>query len=431
MKKTIIIIIILLFGVALFIGLSLLKEAPPEKSGELLRTLITLPLKKTTITPKVKEYAMVNSLQAITIKAEVSGKVIYCGHGTEDGVLVKKGEVLVEIEKRDYEIAKQTMEAALEILNADAKQMVQNIKDLKDMLVTIKEDYELEKINYERKKLLFEKKVYSKNEVEQAMQAMSRRKKMYIEAGNALSKQTFLLEATKAKIKQAKAKLDQANLNIERASIKSPIDGRISGCSIELGEYLNIGEQICAVINDKQPSLKVPVNADDALKILEVKPDTQYWLKAPDHIKATIQWLRSPESCKWNAKIARVENYSRNTDTITILVIPTDYCGNGDLSFPLLPGMFCKVTFYGAPLDNAFKIPFSALQFNDNVFTVDADGILHRNKVTPFSVEGDQVIILSGLPDNQSVVIQQLPRGLAEGMKVKAMNIDSQKEEKK
>jgi RND family efflux transporter MFP subunit len=429
MKNILIIVFVLLLGAAAFVGLSLLKKAPPEKSGEQLRTLITLPLKKTTITPKVEEYAMVTSLQAIALKAQVSGKIVYCGHGTEDGVLVKKGDVILEIEKRDYEIAKQTMEAAIEILKADSKQMSQNIKDLKEMLATIKEDYELEKINYERKKFLFDKKVYSKNEVEQAMQSMSRRKKMYIEAGNALSKQTFLLEATKAKIKQADAKLDQANLNIERASIKSPIDGRIKNCNIELGEYLNVGTQICTVINDQQPSLKVPVNADDALKILEVKPDAHYWLKAPNHIKATIQWLRSPESCKWAAKIARVENYNRDTDTISILVVPTKYCGDTNSPFPLLPGMFCKVIFDGMPLKNAFKIPFSALQFNDNVFTVDSNGILHRNKVTPFSVEGDQVIILSGLPENQSVVIQQLPRGLAEGMQVKAMNVDLEKKE--
>jgi RND family efflux transporter MFP subunit len=430
MKKVIIIIVILLSGVGIFIGLSLLKEAPPEKSEELLRTLMTLPLKKTTITPRVEEYAMVTSLQAITIKAQVSGKVIYCGPGTEDGVLVKKGDVLVEIDKRDYEIAKQTMEAALEILKADSKQMLQNIKDLKDMLTTIKEDYDLEKINYNRKKGLFEKEVYSKNEVEQAMQAMARKKKMYIEAGNALSKQTFLLEATKAKIKQATAKLDQANLNIERASIKSPIDGRIRNCSIELGEYLNIGEKVCSVINDQQPSLKVPVNAADAMKILEVKPDTRYWLKAPGYIKATVQWLRSPESCRWDAKIARIESYNRDTDTISILVVPTEYSGNGNSSFPLLPGMFCRVTFSGAPLKNSFKIPFSALQFDDNVFTVDPEGILHRNKVIPFSVEGDQVIVLSGLPENHSVVVQQLPRGLAEGMKVKGMNIGDEENSK-
>ena len=423
MKKILIVVVLIIGGVGAFFALSALKEPPPEKSNEVLRSLITEQLQKEDVTPKVAEFAVVTSLQSIAIKSEVSGKVILCSHLAEDGMLVKKGDILVEIDKRDYIIAKQEAEAALDILKADAKQITQSINDLKEMLATAKEDYELEQKNYNRKKELFDKKVYSKTELEVAMQMMSRRKKIFIEAANSLSKQTFLLEATKAKIKQADAMLDKAELDIKRATVRAPISGRIMECNVEEGEYLSVGEKLCTVVNDQQPSLKVPVNADDALKILKIYPGKDQWLKAPDNIKVTIEWLRNPGSCRWSAHIARVESYNRKTDTVSILVVPDKYSGDLKDSFPLLPGMFCKVTFYGKELSGVFKIPFSALQFNDNVFTVDNNGILHRYKVSPFSVEGDKVIILSGLPEGHSVVIQQLPRGLSEGMRVKGSSL--------
>ncbi len=425
MKKIFIILIILCSGIGLFFALSLLKKSPPKKDGDMLRTLRTAPLVREDITPKLEEFAVVTSLQEISIKSEVNGKVIHCSNITEDGVLVKKGDILIEIDKSDYNIAKQEAEAALAILKADAEQMKQNIKDLTDMLETSKEDYELEKVNSKRIKDLFEKSVYSKNELEKSMQLLYQKKNKHIAAGNVLSKQKFMLEATLAKIKQADAMLDKAKLNIRRSTIKAPISGRIINCNIEEGEYLNVGEKICTVVNDAQLSLKVPVNTDEALKVLKIYPGKTSWLRAPKNIDVTIQWLRNPDSCKWDAKIARIENYNRKTDTISILVVPVKYCGSSDSSYPLMPGMFCKVTFSGKPLKGAFQIPFSALQFNDNVYTVDQDSILHRYTVKVFAVNDDQVIILAGLPENQSVVIQQLPRGLAEGMKIKAMNVEN------
>ncbi len=431
MKKIVIIIVILCCGGLAFLALSLLQKAPPEKAGEMLRTLITAPLERGNITPHLEEFAVVSSLQEIAIKSEVNGKVIYCSQLTEDGVLVSKGDILVEIDKRDYEIAKQEAEAALAILKADAEQMKQNIKDLADMLETSKEDYGLEEAKHKRIKELFDKGVYSQNELEKAMQVLSQKKNQHISASNILSKQKFMLEATLAKIKQADAMLDRAKLNITRSTIKAPISGRITECDIEEGEYLNVGKKTCTVVNDSHLSLKVPVNTDEALTILKIFPGNTSWLKAPEDIKVTVQWLRNPDTCKWDAKIARIENYNRKTDTISILVVPSEYSGSRDRLYPLMPGMFCKVIFSGKQLKGAFKIPFSALQFNDNVYTVDKESVLHRYKVKIFATDDDQVIILSGLPDDHSVVIQQLPRGLAEGMKIKAMNIQNTAEEKR
>ena len=413
-----------MLGAAAFLGFSLLKHPPPEKGGEMLRSLMTAPLRRETVVPTVREFAEVKSLEDVVIKAEVSGKVVFCGRGTEDGVLVKKGELLLEIESADYKIAKRQAEAELAILESDAKRAEVDIKDLEEVLSETKDDYALEKSNYDRVKELFDKQVVSKSELERAEQFISRKKKLYIEAGNVLSKRKFDLEVTRAKIKRAQAALAQAELNIERTRVKSPIDGRVDKCDIEVGEYLGVGRAICHVVNDALPALDVPVNADDALRILGVRPDKERWLEAPKHVTATVKWLRYPKLCAWKSDIVGIEDYDRKTDTLKIRVAPVEYQGSDKSPFPLLPGMFCEVVFQAPPLEGAFKIPFSALQFDNNVFTVDSEGILHRHKVEPFQIEGDTVIIRSGLPEGESVVIQQLPRGLAAGMKVKAARLD-------
>ena len=379
-----------------------------------------LPLESETVIPKVAEFAVIRSLDEISLRAQVTGKIVFCGEVAEDGINVKEGDVIIEIEKDDYRIAKHQAEAELDILKAEAGKTKKTIQDVTEMLAVMKEDYDLEKINYERSKKLYDSKVYSRSEVERAQQSMSRRKKLYIEMSNLLSKNKFALESIKANTKKAEALLEKAELNLKRASIKAPIDGRIGNCNVEVGEYVVIGQEICTVTDDKKPSLRVPVDATEASAILKITPGKKYWLEAPDNVKVTVAWVKKPEICKWNAVVTRIENYDSATDTLRILVTPTKYSGSRNYPFPLLPGMFCKVTFYGQPIENAFRIPFSALQFGNHVFTVNQDGILHRHKVKPFSIEGDEVIILSGLPEDEQVVIQQLPRGLIHGMKVKA-----------
>ena len=423
-KSSMLVLAILLLGAGVFTLLWKLRVPPPNKRSELLRSLITRPLRRETVVPEAGEFAVVSSLEDVELKAQVAGKVVFCGRGAEDGTLVGKGEVLARIEDTDYVIAIDEANAEIAILEADAKRAATDIKDLEKMAARMKDDYELEKANYERSKTLFEKNVFSRSELERAEQAMSRRNNVYIESANALSRRKFDLEATKAKIKRAKATLREAKANLDRTIIRSPIDGRVDQCDVEIGEYLGVGKVVCHVVNDSKPKLDVPVNADDALKILGVRPDAQHWLRIPKGVKASASWLRYPGTCAWDMEIIGVKNYDRETDTLKIRVVPLSYCGNAKSAFPLLPGMFCSVVFKGAPIKNAFKIPFSALQFDDNVFTIDKDGILRRHHVKPFSVEGDHVIVLDGLPEGELVVVQQLPRGLVAGMKVKAAVFD-------
>ena len=415
---------IMLVGGGVFALLVVLRQPPPNKKVETLRSLTAIPLRKEDVIPSVREFAVVSSLENVELKAQVAGKVVFCGRGTEDGALVKKGELLTRIEGLDYTVAVERAEAELAILESDAKRAETDIKDLMAMTAEIKGDYELEKDNYERAKMLFDKHVFAKSEYERAAQSVSRRKKIYIETANALSKRKFDLEAIRARIKRAKASLKESKANLDRASVKAPISGRVDKCDIEVGEYLNVGKVICHVVNDAKPMLDVPVNADDALKILGVRPDKEHWLSIPGNVKAVARWLRGPDICAWNLEVVGVEDYDRATDTLKIRVVPSKYRGSSERSFPLLPGMFCEVVFRGAPLKGVFKVPFSALQFGNSVFTIDGDGVLHRHEVKPFHIEGDRVIILSGLPEGESVVVQQLPRGLVAGMKVHAALVD-------
>jgi membrane fusion protein, multidrug efflux system len=63
---------------------------------------------------------------------------------------------------------------------------------------------------------------------------------MAISRSNALTAQ--------ARVKQAKAVLEQAELNLQYTQVKAPVDGLVSQRKIELGQYVQIGQPLLALV---------------------------------------------------------------------------------------------------------------------------------------------------------------------------------------
>jgi membrane fusion protein (multidrug efflux system) len=110
----------------------------------------------------------------------------------DDNYVVKKGELLVQIDPRDYEVALHSAQAA----------------------------YDKAKSDYDRDTAL---------------------------AGSmAISKQD--LDTTHAAFDEASAQLDQAKLNLEYTRITAPVDGRITRKDVEPGDYIQTGQTLFSIV---------------------------------------------------------------------------------------------------------------------------------------------------------------------------------------
>jgi RND family efflux transporter MFP subunit len=421
LKTTILALAPLLAGIGVYLLLISMKTPPPKKADNVLRTLKALPLVKKETTPKIIGYATVTPSSDIQISAEVNGKVVFCNKTLSNGCNVKKGTILIKIEKEDYEIAVNQATALADALVADTERTSRNIEDLEKLLRLAKQDFSLEEKNYNRVKDLFKKKVTSQSEVERARQVMARRNKVLIEMSNTHAKAKFNLRILNSRVKDAKAKLKQAKLNLSRTTITAPLSGRIDNCAVDKDEYLKAGQPVCSIKVDVAPELSVSINSRDFATILNIIPDTEvHWFNIPKDMKVTAFWMEAPLQCRWTMSVSRVIRYNPSTDTIAVLIAAKSYAGSNKKIYNLIPGMFCEVVFEAPPI-KAYRIPFVSLQLGDNVYTIDDTGTLHRNHVTPFHIEGDSVLIRTGLPNGEMVVAQPLPRGLVAGMKVKAV----------
>lgn len=209
-----------------------------------------------------------------TISSKVPGTVRYVF--VNDNQFVKKGDVLVEIDTRDFDIkvkevssgldaestrlselryrldtarqqfeeikaSVETAKANLDLQEANLRQAESDMKRAEDLLkedVIPKERYEKTKTGYD----------VSLAQIKAAKENLKQAEARLV-TQSALIKQTEAsLEPQKALIRQREASLSAAELNLSYTKVQAPTDGYITRKSVETGNQVQPGQPLLAVV---------------------------------------------------------------------------------------------------------------------------------------------------------------------------------------
>ena len=210
-----------------------------------------------------------------TIAAKVRGTVkrIY----VDDNQLVKKGDVLLEIDPVDYEVMMNEAssvlrqeESKLAEINAKIEASKRKLSELNASMKSEKADLELEQaklklaeIDFNRAKNLYEKEAIPKERYDNAQTgydvAVSRVKAqaeqlkqavMAVETQKALIKQVEASRPPQVSVIKAKeAQLKAAELNYGYTRIYAPSDGHLTKKNVEIGNQIQVDQPLMAVVS--------------------------------------------------------------------------------------------------------------------------------------------------------------------------------------
>jgi RND family efflux transporter MFP subunit len=140
----------------------------------------------------------------INVAADVTGYVVAVP--VKDNQLVKRGDVLLQIDPQHYQIA---------------------VKQAQALVASRKAAWEMRKVNASRRADLDEL-VISKENREDASNIAS---------------------AALADYQQAQAQLDAAELNLARTRVVASVDGYVTNLNVHVGDYARVGEAKLAVVD--------------------------------------------------------------------------------------------------------------------------------------------------------------------------------------
>ncbi len=419
-------VVILGLGIFLFKLLSSNRKKPEQKNETgISRTLAGEPIKLVPVRAEIKTYGSVRAGRTVTVSSELAGKIVYVKPNMKNGMIVEDGEVLVKIDKTDYEIALNKAEAAINVLNASIKKQKLSIDNAKLLLTTVKKQLVLEEKQYKRAESLVDKKVYSPQKMEEAAKSLEAVRSKYFTAEGVLSNTTVELTSLNAELQSSETAKKEAFLNLQRCTIKSPFHGRLKNISVEKGEFTSVGKALFEVVDDSSLEIPIALSADEAGMILDFTPgkdkDYSHWFKYNEDNPILIEWGDKSGKFKWKGKIIGVEKFDTDTRMITVLVKPIAPIKVHEENFPLVAGMFCKVIFTGREIKDALKVPLNAIQLNGCIYVVDKKTEkVKAVKINIIRYDNYQAIISSkGLNSDDYLVTQPLPNGILNGTKVK------------
>jgi membrane fusion protein, multidrug efflux system len=295
----------------------------------------------------------VSSLATVTIKSQISGYLMNVAY--QEGQVVKKGDLLAEIDSRPYQLALQNAEGAL----ARDQAMLQSAE------LDLKRYQDLAKTN-----------------------AIPRQQ---------LDQQTALVAQDRGNVLSDQAQIETQRLNIIYCHLVAPVSGRVGLRLVDQGNYVT------------------PADATGLVVITQFQPITVIFPVAEDNLPQITRRLKVAKTLPVTAfdrsgtvKLAagELKTLDNQIDTTTGTLKLRAEFGNEDET--LFPNQFVNIRLLVDTLRGATVVPTAAIQRGAPgtfVYLLNADQTVSVKPVTLGPSNGDRVAIQSGLADGDSVVI--------------------------
>lgn len=299
------------------------------------------------------------------IRARVTGYLLKRDY--KEGSLVKKGDVLFEIDPRPFEAA---------------------LEEAKSQLSQTMAIQRASQAEYERSQYLFKRKVISEKEYINKMQ---------------------LNVSNLAKIGALKASVEQARLNLGFCTIAAPVDGIVGISKAQVGDLVGAanGTPLTSISTVNPIKIVFPVSEGE---YLAASRRVQEALATPfnERPESIELILADGKSFPHRGKLLSVDRQVKaSTGTIQVTALLPN---PGDV---LRPGFFARAKILARVLENAVVVPQRAVSEIQGSYQVAVVGKNGKAEVRPVQVGprvGTDWVISKGLKAGSSVVVEGIQK---------------------
>jgi membrane fusion protein (multidrug efflux system) len=238
------------------------------------------------------------------IASKIPGTVkVLC---VNDNQFIKKNDPLLEIDPADYDVRVKEARAGFDAEKERVSEIRNRVDTAKRQLAEIiaawemaranvelqEANLELAKVNLQRSESLLEKEAIPRQQYDnskttyevaiaqvKAAQELAKQVEASLETQRTLIKQTELgLPTQEAQIRQREAVLKGAELNLGYTKIYAPTDGYITKRTVEIGNQIQAGQPLMAVVPLAQEEIWITANYKET-QLEKVKPGQKVEIK--------------------------------------------------------------------------------------------------------------------------------------------------------
>lgn len=171
----------------------------------------------------------------------------------QDNQLVKKGDLLLELDPADYDVRLRNAEAALDVARNETSGDYAKVESARANLQLASARLDQADLDLSRGKALFKKEVIPREQLDR-LETARKVASLQVQEGKDNLRQAMAevgLDGTggkNAKVSQKRALLDEAALNLSYTRIYAPSDGYITKKNVEAGNHAQTGQPLMALV---------------------------------------------------------------------------------------------------------------------------------------------------------------------------------------
>jgi RND family efflux transporter MFP subunit len=373
-KKALVPLILLLAGAAAAAGIFASRKTVERQDSAVLPPLVrTQAVEPRDIPLIVRGHGDAVPAITTTLAAQVSGRVAAVGPSFAEGASFRRGDLLLEIEQRDYE---------LNVAQAEA--------GVAQALVRV--------------------------DRERAEAELARREWQELGRGEAapLAARAPQVAEAEAALGSAEASLEMARLSLSRTTVRAPFDGQLRSKRVDLGQFVNPGSPLAEIFSISNAEVALPVPQNE-LAFLDID-----WTNSRPGPQVELRGMVAGDEHTWGGRVVRTsgEIDPRTRTTMLYVRIEGRMSSGTERSVPLPMGIFLEAAVAGRTAEGVAVLPRSALREGDRVLVVDGDGRLRFRPVEVLRLQDDEALISGGLEAGEEVCVSPLEAPV-DGMRVR------------
>lgn len=307
--------------------------APKKKTAEKIVPLVEVsPLEAGVYRASWQAGGNVNAKPSVKLMAQVTGQVISIHKQAAPGAMLKKGDVLGQVDDSNYRLIVAQKKAALVQAQSNLAVEMGQVKNAEN--------------NYKLSGLQL----------------------------NATAKSLALrdpqLAASKAALDIAKADLAKAQLDLERTQLRMPFDGHVMSMNLTQGSFVSAGTQVFELVDSAEFWLQVKV-PQSFVSVLDTGHSVE--------IKKSQQWGEQSREGTIKHILPAVDASDRQ---VRVLIAIKEPLSDAHRGLKIRYNDYVNVTLYGRQFDNVYQLSNDALNADNQLWVVDNKNTLQLRDVS-------------------------------------------------
>lgn len=317
---------------------------------------------------RLQSYGTVQPRTQSMLVAQVGGQIISVNENVRDGGFFEKGDVLGQIDPRDYEADVRISEASL----ADARQALAEAEARSNQAL---EDWE---------------RLGNTGEAPDLVLRVPQ------------------LEAASARVKSAESALQKSQLGLERTQLVAPFAGRVLRKLVDVGQVVSNNTQVAEIYATDVVEIRLPLRNRD-LAFIDLPESFRFGESAPPAEIGVVIRSDLIGTEVWDAKLVRTEGAIDETarQLHVIAQIDDPFGEKSQGRSPLKIGQYVTAEIQGNALSNVLVIPNNTIYQGSYVYIVE-DGLLRRKNIVIDWQNDSDALIGEGLAHGDQLVTTPL-----------------------